>query len=164
MTGSRNARNRTVNTTNPAPTPSADQKKETVVPPVGRPEKREEFDDRKIDSQRGKLGVQDGQPGQNFDQSDLLLGQEVRQQQDLVDISRSGSQVQDRIVIVMLLRCTMPKAVSVKGCGKPVYMRCGTPIPSSAIAEAITRATVSESVRRIVCFCASASRRIGKSW
>ena len=52
----------------------------------------------------------------------------------------------------------------VKGCGKPVYMRCGTPIPSSAIAEAITRATVSESVRRIVCFCASASRRIGKSW
>ena len=90
MTGSRNARNRTVNTTNPAPTPSAD-------PPVGRPEKREEFDDRKIDSQRGKLGVQDGQPGQNIDQSDLLLGQEVRQQQDLVDISDQDPQVgQDR--------------------------------------------------------------------
>ena len=62
-----------------------------------RPEKREEFDDRKIDSQRGKLGVQDGQPGQNIDQSDLLLGQEVRQQQDLVDISDQDPQVgQDR--------------------------------------------------------------------
>ncbi len=44
------------------------------------------------------------------------------------------------------------------------YIRSGTSMPSSSVAEARMRATVAESVSRMACLAASSSRRIGKSW
>ena len=59
-------------------------------------------------------------------------------------------------------RCA-PHPVQKSSCRRN-YIRSGTSMPSSSVAEARMRATVAESVSRMACLAASSSRRMGKSW
>lgn len=64
-----------------------------VMPSVGRAEKREELDDRRVDSHSRKLGVHHRHADQNIGQPDLLLAQKVRKQQNFVDVPDDDTQI-----------------------------------------------------------------------
>ena len=68
-------------------------KEKAVMPSVGRAEKREELDDRRVDSHSRKLGVHHRHADQNIGQPDLLLAQKVRKQQNFVDVPDDDTQI-----------------------------------------------------------------------
>ena len=73
--------------------PQCRPEEEAVVTFVRRAEKREELDDRRVDAEGRELRVHHRQRNEDAGQADLLLAQEVREQQNLVDIAHHNSHI-----------------------------------------------------------------------